>query len=489
MDPATTKNVLLRVASPEFDELRVLVFRRYPQHEWATFARFGWRATEDALILTLAAVDAPGPGDLDEEVGHVAIREPYSLRTALAAEKHPLAVGVIHSHPRNAAPRPSSIDDDMDSYYADYFEGFAPARPYVSLVMSEIDGELAVSGRVFWHDEWLQVGRIAAERTPLQAWVAGRRPSSGHFERRERTARLSAAFGDEAEQRLRRSTVAVVGAGGTGSAAIEVLARAGVGRLIIADPDRMEFSNLERVHGSVPKDASERKYKALVAQEHVHAIDPSIVVEAYAGALPQERIIDAMVQADVALGCTDQQHSRLALSDLAVRYLLPALDCGVMLEGSGGAVTGQIAQLVRLLPGDACVLCRGMIAPTQLAQELMPEEERAQRQAAAAEAQRRGEGAAGYWQDVPQLNTVGYLTTIVGAMVAGYAIGWLTGRFEPPFRRLQANLVALFLDVTDVNEPPRPDCACRRLRGWADQGAVDALITAPSHWPNVQQVP
>ena len=62
-----------------------------------------------------------------------------------------------------------------------------------------------------------------------------------------RAERFVSAFGEQALARLRGSTVAVVGAGGTGSAAIEVLARAGVGKLIIIDPDHVETSE-SRTH-------------------------------------------------------------------------------------------------------------------------------------------------------------------------------------------------------------------------------------------------
>lgn len=487
LSPQRSHSVIVRLAPPEFDQLRALAFRRYPHHEWGTFARFGWRDTPDGLILTLAGLDSPTPGDLDEDVGNISIAERYTLRAALAAETHPLAVGVIHSHPRNCVPCPSLIDDDMDTYYADYFSGFAPGRPYVSLILSEMNGELAISGRVFWEKNWLLADRFVAERSPLSTWVAGAR--SDHQEsRHERTARLRAAFGDQAAARLRRSSVAVIGAGGTGSAAIEVLARAGVGRLIIVDPDHLEESNLERVHGSRPEHAIERTPKVSLARDHVRSIDPTVEVSPYIGSLPQREIIDAIVTADVALGCTDQQHSRLALSDLTFRYLVPSIDCGVMLEGANGAVTGQIAQFVRFLAADSCALCRGMVVSQRLAQELMSEAERTQRRAAAAVAHARGDEAGAYWHDEPQLNTVGYLTTMTGALVAGYAIGWITGRFDPPFSRLQMNLVQQFFDVTNAEELPRSDCVCRRVRGWADQAAIDALITAPTHWSPVRRV-
>lgn len=228
--------------------------------------------------------------------------------------------------------------------------------------------------------------------------------------------------------------------------------------------------------------------KAALASDHVRRIDAGCDVRAYVGSLPQASVLDAVVAADVVLGCTDNQHSRLALSDLALRYLVPCIDCGVMLEGAAGAVTGQIAQFVRFLPADPCALCRGMINPGRLAQELMPETERQQRRAAAAAARYQGDDGHAYWLEEPQLNTVGYLTTATGALAAGYAIGWVTGRFKPPFSRLQMNLVAPYLDVTDLVQEPRRGCACRRARGWADQGNVDALISAPDHWPAARAI-
>lgn len=495
---------LVRIADPELTQLRGLLFRRYPHEEWATFARFGWRETPTGLVLTLASLDPAAFGELDESAGHVVIREPYSLRIALEAERHPFGVGVIHSHPRGSRTYPSTIDDDMDTYYPDYFGGFAPDRPYVSLIFSERESGLCASGRVFWRKQWFPVGRLALERTPVtvdRSWSRGESVGSPNLTRFAAVARLASAMGDEAAARLARSCVAVVGAGGTGSPAIEVLARAGVGRLIIIDPDTFSASNLERVHGSIEEDIGHAPPKVAVAKRHVLAINPRCHVTAIQGALPQAAVVDAVAHADVLIGASDQQHSRLAAGDVAVRYLIPTIDCGVAMEGRGNRITGQIIQLIRFLAADPCPLCRDMIVPWRLAQELMTHEERDQRREAARRAEalttgeapglddfseskrdvRRGDA---YWREVPQLNTVGYLTTTAGAMAAGYAIGWITQRFDPPFERLQMNLSAPYLDTSDFVQMARSDCACRRMRGHADQGAADALITAPLHWPS-----
>ena len=116
----------------------------------------------------------------------------------------------------------------------------------------------------------------------------------------DRVERLTNAFGEEALSRLRAACVTVVGAGGTGSAAIEILARAGIGRLIIVDPDVVERSNLERINGSVPRHARKKTPKVVVARKWVHRIDSSVEVVALQGRLPQAEVIDAVVSSDIA---------------------------------------------------------------------------------------------------------------------------------------------------------------------------------------------
>ena len=482
---------LVRIAEPELGSLFDTLFQRYPSYEWATFARFGWRETKEGLVLTLVSLDLPHPGDLDETAGHVVIREPYSLRTALAAEAHPHGIGVIHSHPQGYQTFPSTIDDDMDGYYSAYFADFAAARPYASLIFARArDGRISGTGRIFHKGSWIRVERFTVERQFVQV----DQPAGQSFNRvrevqpnLEVVARLVSAFGVESADRLAQATVAVVGAGGTGSPAIEILGRAGIGHLITVDPDVFTQSNLERVHGSeyadVPANGESGPFKVAIATRHLKGINPRMRVTAVAGRVPQRTVVDLLTRADVVLGCTDKHHSRLALSDLAVRYLVPVIDCGVSLEGSGGQIRGQVIQLARFLPADPCALCRGMVDPIRVAQELMSSEEREQRRQAAALARERGEDPGGYWHNEPQLNTVGYLTTVTGALAAGYAIGWITGRFDPPFGHLQMNISAPFFDWTDSLPSAKSNCSCRRVKGWADQAEADALVTAAQHWP------
>jgi adenylyltransferase/sulfurtransferase len=55
-----------------------------------------------------------------------------------------------------------------------------------------------------------------------------------------------AGFGPEAQEKLKRGSVLVIGAGGLGCPALLYLAAAGVGRIVIVDDDRVDISNLQR---------------------------------------------------------------------------------------------------------------------------------------------------------------------------------------------------------------------------------------------------
>ena len=90
----------------------------------------------------------------------------------------------------------------------------------------------------------------------------------------DRTARL---YGDDGVDRLGRSTVTIFGVGGVGSFAAEGLARAGVGRLILVDFDRVCVTNVNRqihaLRGTLGKS------KVAVMAERIRAINPDCVVE------------------------------------------------------------------------------------------------------------------------------------------------------------------------------------------------------------------
>ena len=143
----------------------------------------------------------------------------------------------------------------------------------------------------------------------------------------------------------------------------------------------------------------------------------------------------------------------------------------------------QVGEIARYSPDEPCPWCLGRINQKALAYELMTEEERKQRASAAADAVRRGIDGEQYWGNAPpQELTVGYMTSVVGAMQAGYAETWITGAALMPHQRFQFDLGMPLLGVVPDEKRRRPECSCNRTKGWADQARYERSVTKPSHW-------
>ncbi len=143
----------------------------------------------------------------------------------------------------------------------------------------------------------------------------------------ERTELL---LGEEKLDILRRSRVLVVGLGGVGAYAAEMIARAGVGRMTVADADTVAPSNINRqlvaLHSTVGR------AKAEVLAERLRDINPELrldVVERYIKDSETDALLDAD-RYDYIVDAIDTLSPKLAL-------IKGALDRGIPLVSSMGA--------------------------------------------------------------------------------------------------------------------------------------------------------
>lgn len=485
---------IFRISDQCRASLELHLYKRYPEREWGTFFRFGFRRTKWGIALSFIDGLWPQPGDLRRDSPIVTINSEYSLRAIDAVSDSPFGVGMIHSHPEGGGTFPSSLDDDMDGYYSKHFEDYALGRPYCSLIFSRsadegfrFTGRVHVDGQWFPVNELLTIGDALGRESAQNRFVADTFAGSAIYSGESVTARLETLLGNESARRLRDATVAIIGCSGTGSPAIEVLVRAGVGRFVLVDPQRFAESNLERLHGSTCDDAhaQEPPYKVAIMSRMIRSINPEARVTAIVGNLLDELVLDELLRADLILGCTDTQHSRAALGDFAAHYLVPSIDVGVVFEGANGNVNAQVSQFTQFRPDQPCGFCDGMIDSNALAVELMTDEEKESRRRAAHEANAVGVDGAQYWRgDTPQLITVGYLTSTAGSMAAGYAIGWLTGKFSMPHARFQFDIGAPEFGFIDVERKRVASCSCDLTRGFADQARADRSVSMPAHWPS-----
>ena len=140
---------------------------------------------------------------------------------------------------------------------------------------------------------------------------------SGHLspEQRERYARhlVLPRVGSEGQEKLLKSSVLVVGAGGLGSPALMYLAAAGVGRIGIVDDDKVSSSNLQRqiIHST----SSIGSAKVKSASNWISKLNPDIDVEEIGEKLTSENSIQIISKYDVVIDGTDNFESRYLIGD------------------------------------------------------------------------------------------------------------------------------------------------------------------------------
>ncbi len=487
---------LFRIAEPERKKLEKLVFQRHPSREWGSFFRFGFRRTAWGLAASFIETLPPQAGDLDRFSPVVEFHPNYLARALREHEAGAFGIGVVHSHPQRSGVSPSFSDDDLDLYFADMFQEFGGNRPYGSLILNRNEDEtLRFTGRVFDYGRWMPVTTLFGTGFPLlkvmsSDLISSKATADGEAECEESvTARLDQLMAERGRKRLRSARVGIIGCSGTGSPAIEALARAQVGEFVLVDHDRFSPSNLERLHGSSHRDvvAEPKPPKVEIMTRLIREVNPTANITALVGNALDPEVMDQLLRCDMVLGCTDTQHGRAALGDLAIHYLVPSLDVGVLMKGEAGKVTSQLVDITRYEPHQPCPFCSGVISNWWLRWELMDAEEREQRKLAAEAAVARGVDGGLYWGgDAPQLPTVGYLTTNAGSLAAGYAINWLTGVAAMPHTRFQYDLGAPCFGFVEVPRLRNPECSCSLTIGYGDQ--ADASVTRPAHFPKVQRL-
>ena len=123
-------------------------------------------------------------------------------------------------------------------------------------------------------------------------------------------------FGLEGQEKLKESSVLLIGAGGLGSPAALYLAAAGVGRIGIVDFDVVDESNLQRqiIHGQ----STIGKLKLESARARLEDINRHIKVETYEVPLTSENALELFEGYDVIADGTDNFPTRYLVNDACV---------------------------------------------------------------------------------------------------------------------------------------------------------------------------
>lgn len=145
----------------------------------------------------------------------------------------------------------------------------------------------------------------------------------------------------EEQLRLVESRVAVVGAGGLGGSVISLLARTGIGHLVVVDSDVFDETNLNRQ--AFCHTGNLGKSKAAEARSQVRHINPGVEVTIYQTRLDATNGERLLAGCQVIVDALDNVESRLVLEEAAQSLGIPLVH---------GALAGFEGQVMSLLPGD-----------------------------------------------------------------------------------------------------------------------------------------
>jgi adenylyltransferase/sulfurtransferase len=156
-------------------------------------------------------------------------------------------------------------------------------------------------------------------------------------------------IGGAGQRRLLTGRVAVIGAGGIGSPAIQYLAAAGVGTLRLIEDDMVTLDNLQRqvLFGTGDVGAA----KVALAEAAVERLNPDVSVDARAERLSAGNVASLLDDVDVVLDGSDNFATRLTVSDHLTRARIPLVSAAI------GQFQAQIGTFRGWEDGKPCYRC------------------------------------------------------------------------------------------------------------------------------------
>lgn len=171
----------------------------------------------------------------------------------------------------------------------------------------------------------------------------------------EEFARTEMLIGEEGLCRLNEASVMVLGVGGVGSHCIEALARAGIGRLILVDSDKVAVTNINRQ--SIALHSTVGQYKTRVMKAKIADISPQTEVATYEiFILPENIDVIFKEKPDYIVDAVDTVTAKLAAAERAREYGIPLISC----MGTGNKLHAELFEITDISKTSVCPLCKVM---------------------------------------------------------------------------------------------------------------------------------
>ena len=188
--------------------------------------------------------------------------------------------------------------------------------------------------------------------------------------RREVLRRTFDTWGPIAQSNISRLKVGIVGLGSVGSIVAEAIARIGVSKVVLIDPDRVEEHNLDRLLYASEVDIGTRKVDLAERNIRKHATSDHVQVTALPMSVHERSAYEAAVGCDILFSCVDRPVGRDVLNFIAYAHLIPVIDGGVAVETQEDYLHSAHWRAHIVGPGRQCMRCNGQYNTSMVVTEL-----------------------------------------------------------------------------------------------------------------------
>lgn len=326
---------------------------------------------QDRMTALLHQVILPLSGERKIH-GNASFLPHYFQRALAVAIAAGGGLAFLHSHCGPGWQGMSTDDVNAEQNHAAATKG-ATGFPLVGLTLGT-DG--AWSARVWektaprqYERRWCESVRVVGEQLGI-TYHDAQLPKPSVRRELDRTV---SAWGEEAQAKLARLRVGIIGAGSVGNMVGESLARMGVMNVRILDFDSVEFINLDRLLYARKRDAFLQRPKVRVladALKYSATADP-FTIEALEWSIIEEEGFRTALDCDVLFSCVDRPWPRSVLNFIAYAHLIPVVDGGIVVKTKQGGTKLRHADWRAHVaaPGRRCLACLKQYDPGLVSME------------------------------------------------------------------------------------------------------------------------
>jgi len=436
-----------------FQDIQGFLFEKAPRENGCFILANSYHRSGGEVVMIATEMLRPNEKSWNQESEHsLEPNSSYTNASVVRADSSNSGLIFAHTHPGVFHPPTfSPIDEDSNRRLFQNLCQILPNRPLGSIVLSRkgVNGVAYENSRITPFSEIKIIGGTYST-------VTGKEQPLGNAQGHHLVDRQILAIGIARQATLDFMKIAIIGAGGTGSAVAVQLARMGVESLLLVDKDRVDESNISRVYGTKRKDVG--KPKVSVLKKNISTFSRTKVDAIYED-VSAEHTLSQLFDSDLIFGCTDNLTSRSVLNDFSLRSYIPLIDigCRIHLDDSG-SIEQEIAKVQVVTPDNACLWCTGTLDGKVILQESLPRDEK------------KRLSREGYYETVENQPSVISLTTLAASLGINKLLGLLGAFGDNPTSRTQLELRNGFM--VDDSPKIRDDCICAKLRGLGEKRHV-----------------